>query len=82
MNWKHEFESHKDHANEEESQICRLVCRGGIAVCKVCFGTDGSLPTDCPGIPMTREQEEGVWMGPLDFRDGQWCSKLPIQNCE
>ena len=43
-----------------------------LANCEVCFGAEGSLPTDCPGEPMTGEQQDAVYAGTLDFIDGEW----------
>ena len=44
----------------------------GLAHCKVCGGAEGSLPTDCPGERMTQLQEDAVYQGWLDFKDGVW----------
>jgi len=49
--------------------ICNLF------LCTVCVGAEGSLPTDCPGVRMTQEQEQNVYAGQLDYRDGKgWCT--------
>lgn len=44
-----------------------MFCDGGLAMCTVCHGAEGTLPTDCPGVPMTGEQEQAVWRQEMDF---------------
>jgi hypothetical protein len=48
------------------------ICIGGLSLCNVCGGAEGSLPTECPGVRMTEQQEELVYAGVLNFIDGQW----------
>jgi hypothetical protein len=50
-----------------------------LAHCKVCNGAEGSLPTDCPGTPMTPEQEDKVYGCELDFRNGEWVVLDPAE---
>jgi hypothetical protein len=53
--------------------VCRNVVDGGLAVCKVCGGGEGSLTTDCCGRQITEEESDRIYnKGNLDFRDGQW----------
>lgn len=44
----------------------------GCAACHVCRGFEGSLPTECPGRRMTSGEQERVYAGVLDFKNGQW----------
>lgn len=45
----------------------------GSMSCMLCSGDDrGTLPTDCPGRPMTSGQQAAVFIGEGDFREGQW----------
>jgi len=48
------------------------ICDGGLAVCRVCGGAEGSLPTHCPGRRMTREEDQDVLHARRDFRAGKW----------
>lgn len=50
------------------------VCDGGLASCTVCKGGEASLPTHCPGVKMTAEQQDDVQAGRLDFAGGEWIS--------
>lgn len=50
------------------------LCEGGLTLCTVCGGAEGSLPTACPGVKMTLEQADEVMAGTLDFKDGAWQS--------
>lgn len=51
------------------------ICDGGLALCKVCGGAEGSLPKECPGSRMTSDQEDAVYAGTLDFVGGKWVTK-------
>jgi hypothetical protein len=46
--------------------------------CRVCNGVEGSsLPTDCPGSPLTKAQVGGIYRGDIDFRGGDWVDLHP-----
>lgn len=60
----------KSHSFYEERHC--FICDGGLAFCKVCNGAEGSLPTECPGVEMTTEQQNKVYKGEIDFRQGRW----------
>lgn len=47
-----------------------MVCDGALALCVVCGGAEGSLPTDCPGRQLTSEEQDHIYEGVLDFVDG------------
>lgn len=49
-----------------------FLCVGGLADCIVCGGAEITLPTECPGEPMTDEQMNAVRNQILDFRNGKW----------
>lgn len=49
-----------------------VVCRGGLFLCAVCNGAEGSLPTECPGQRMTAQQQDEIMAGRLDFVHGVW----------
>jgi hypothetical protein len=49
-----------------------FVCRGGLGLCTVCHGAEASLPTDCPGVAMTAEQQDAVQAGTLNYHQGKW----------
>lgn len=44
--------------------------------CTVCRGAEGSIPTDCPGRPMTSAEQDEVHAGRVDYRDGSWWVRL------
>lgn len=54
----------------DDSQ-CRI-CAGGLAVCDVCNGAEGSLPTHCPGRRMLPAEADAVYRGHLNYIDGAW----------
>lgn len=49
-----------------------MFCDGGLGHCTVCDGFEGTLPSSCPGARMTQEQQDRIYAGTLDYRDGQW----------
>ena len=69
----HQFITSKEcvatHANSHASCV---VCDGGLCICKVCNGAEGSLPSECPGQKMTQAEEDAVMRGDVDFIDGRW----------
>ena len=48
----------------------------GLCHCKKCNGAEGSLPTDCPGVAMTANEQELVYGGRLDYCAGGWIAKV------
>ena len=69
---EHKFEK---HTNCEKARC--IICDGDLAFCTVCNGAEGSLPTECPGIKMTSEQQDRVYHAEIDFRQGKW-NELPV----
>jgi hypothetical protein len=49
-----------------------MFCDGGLFACEVCGSFEGATTTFCPGRRMTKAEEDGVYAGNLDYRDGQW----------
>ena len=47
-------------------------CAQGLAVCEVCGGWEGSLPSDCPGFPLSAKEQQRIYAGTLDYREGRW----------
>lgn len=59
--------------------ICQF-CSGGLALCTVCGGGEGSLTTECCGRRITKEEEDRIYkQGNLDFRDGKWISSMTLR---
>jgi len=50
------------------------VCFGRMA-CRTCGGEDCSLPTDCPGRPLTAREKNKIEADRLDYYDGRWIGK-------
>lgn len=48
------------------------LCDGGLVICKVCKGAEASLTTDCPGRPLSEEEELSIFNKDLDFKAGKW----------
>lgn len=66
----HVLHTEKDHHPADENRC--ITCEGGLALCKACGGAEASMPTDCPGSPMTGEQMDEVQAGHLDYVNGEW----------
>ena len=47
-------------------------CKGGLFACIVCGSAEGATTTDCPNSRMTPRQQDEVYAGRLNFRNGQW----------
>ena len=61
------FPKHKLHgAHNCQDPDCN-VCSGGLGVCERCGGAEASIPTDCPGEPMSQDQQDLVQSGQLDY---------------
>jgi putative hydrolase of HD superfamily len=56
-----------DERHEDGGWTCQF-CAGGLFACTRCGSFEGATTTHCPGRQMTREQEEAVYAGRLDFR--------------
>lgn len=73
LHWpRHKLERH-EHCDSPGS--CPI-CDGGLSYCTVCHGAEGTMPEDCPGVPMTDAQAMLVYDGIVDFRvkHGGWTS--------
>jgi hypothetical protein len=64
---EHIFEKHRGC----EIPHCHI-CDGGLAYCVVCKGAEGSLPTECPGAPMSGRTQDAVYAGLTNFVGGEW----------
>jgi hypothetical protein len=52
---------HIEHVLETHTKCQRsncMVCDGGLSICTVCGGFEGSLLDSCPGVKLTPEQHE------------------------
>lgn len=58
-----------------------MFCEGGLSYCTSCGGAEGSLPTECPGVPISEEHQQLIYKSTLDFRDGQWMQR-PYESWE
>ncbi len=58
--------------HKDEHRLSCNICDGGLALCVVCGGAEGSMPTDCPGVALAGSTLEAIYAGTTDFRDGEW----------
>lgn len=54
---------------------CGYCAGGGLVSCVRCHGTEGTLPTECPGRPMSDREVNAVYRRALDFRAGTWVAR-------
>jgi len=54
------------HVNCDREGPCPI-CDGGLSYCTVCKGAESSLPTHCPGEPMTDLRADLVSAGHMDY---------------
>ena len=70
------FPGHRRAHCRPDCSGCAL-CRGGLFLCGVCGGLEGSLPTDCPGERMDPVLSDGVYAGEVDYRRREgWVEKM------
>lgn len=67
---KHTFLKH-----ESCTHVNCPICAGGLSYCTTCKGAEGSLPTHCPGRPMTNSECCAVYDGITDYINGKWISR-------
>lgn len=58
-----------------------MFCDGGLGHCTVCDGFEGSLPTHCPGQKISEPDQQLIYKGTLDFRNGRWINR-PLESWE
>ena len=49
-----------------------MLCDGGLALCDVCRSLEGALTSECAGRYLSQDEENAVYAGILDYRDGMW----------
>lgn len=49
-------------------------CDGGLALCTVCNGMEGSLTKECPGEKLASATCDDIYTGQIDFIGGKWIS--------
>ena len=59
-----------------DSALYRNVADGGLAVCKICGCFEGSLASECPGAPVSADQQDRIYSGEVDFVGEQWVSQV------
>jgi hypothetical protein len=47
-------------------------CAGGLFSCDVCGAAEGTLPTECPGTPISSEVQRMIYNKAVDYKDGRW----------
>jgi len=58
-----------------------LYCGGGLALCTVCGGAEGTLTTECCGRKISTLEEDRIYKdGNLDFQNGHWVSSLKLKG--
>lgn len=71
-----------EHTNCQQS-FC-MICEGGLSICKVCGGMEGSLLPECPGRVLTLEEDEANYghykRGTGPFANRESTNTLPNRN--
>ena len=58
-----------------------MFCVGGLGGCTVCKAFEGTLPTECPGTPISEEDQQLIYKASLDYRAGKWIQR-PLKKWE
>jgi hypothetical protein len=56
----------------QKHNLVPMGAQGELMGCSNCNGAEGTLPTDCPGIPITEKDQDDIMSGILDFVNGKW----------
>lgn len=59
----------REHHTNCEKTSC-FVCE--LTVCVVCGAYEGGLASECPGVKLTTQQTEDIYVGKIDFIGGKW----------
>lgn len=76
---KHVFVTPEECACDKDGDC--MICDGGLGLCRVCGGAEGSLTTECPGFQISTEQSDAIYnrgAGGLDWRNGQWINAVTV----
>lgn len=71
LKWDQELVIRSDRAHNLDDPLDKLTH------CRTCHGSDGSLPTHCPGRRLTGDEQEAIYTGHLDFIEGTWAKQKP-----
>lgn len=83
---KHTFYTSTDCPNKDQwcdCWICKQVTEGGLAICKVCNCSEGTLTTDCCGEKVPMKKQDEIYAGKIDYINGEWVAiKAPFAKGE
>lgn len=51
---------------------CCQFCRGGLGLCTICKGFEGTLTIDCCGFELNSHILEAIYHGGLNYKNGEW----------
>lgn len=68
--------------DDEQCEGC-LICEYAIRFCRVCGGSHStmgsdSLPTNCPGKPMTKAELHAIHYRQIDYINGSWITLVDV----
>ncbi|WP_342025764.1 hypothetical protein AADC60_24690 [Cytobacillus pseudoceanisediminis] len=79
---EHDFYTSSDISPDDNWGQLNIV-DGGLSICKVCKGMEGSLTTDCPGEPVPFDTDQKVYKGEIDFVEGKgWVEQISQHSPE
>ena len=77
---EHIFLQPKD-ISEDDSWGQFNIVDGGLALCKVCNCLEGGLATDCPGEKISYDEQDAIYKGLIDYKDGKgWVQEFNPTN--
>lgn len=57
-------------------------CDGGLLYCTVCLAAEGTLPSHCPMVPISTEDQDLIYSASMDYKDGRWTTPTSITGGE
>lgn len=73
---KHKYIQHDKTCDRPNCEVCE----GGIKICLVCGGIEGTLTTECIGERLSSHMLDSVYEGAIDYKEGYW-NHTPSIHC-
>ncbi len=77
---QHNYITPENCGHQPPEERCH-VCDGGLSVCRVCGGAEGTLTTECSGKRLPTGYDDLVYAGRVDFVGGEWRKKDLLCHC-
>ena len=77
----HDYLTGEECSKTHGDAICPI-CDGGLRLCKVCNGAEGSLASECSGRFVSESEQDAIMASELDFVGGRWVAGRARKTAE